>query len=290
MKTKNLFYLFLLLTAGIFLLNSCQKNNSGLLTDNDLAVAEDDALTENVFDDIMNSVDNAVSMVDDQLFGGSFKSLVVSDSCPTITVDKPDTTRWPKVITIDYGEGCTGFYGHTRSGMIKITVNGRYRIAGSSRTVELINYYINGIHVEGTKTVTNNGRNDQDHMTFTIELKGGKLTTPDSIVITREFTRTREWVAGENTWNHWDDEYFITGSATGTNFRGESYTRTITNPLEWAASCRFIKSGTIQIEIGDKSPITLDFGNGECDAEATVTKDGETRTIILKYHSRKLVP
>lgn len=289
MKTKNLFYLFLFLTAGTFILSSCQKNKSGLMSDTDLAVAEDDALTESIFDDVMNSVDNAVNLVDNTLLSGTFKSLVVSDSCPKITVDKPDTIRWPKIITIDYGEGCTGFYGQTRSGMIKITVTGWHRHPGSTRTVELMNYFINGIHVEGTKTVTNNGRNDNDNLTFTIELTGGKITTPDSVVMTREFSRTREWVAGESTRNHWDDEFFITGAASGTNFRGEAYSRTITNPLEWAASCRFVKSGTIQIEVGDRSPITLDYGSGECDAEATVTKDGETKTIILKYRHRKII-
>jgi len=289
MKTRNLFYLFLLLTAGTFLLSSCQKNKSGAINDNDLSIAEDDALTENVFDDIMNSADNAVAIVDNDLYSGNLKSAVVSDSCPNITVDHPDTTRWPKVITIDYGEGCTGFYGQTRSGMIKITITDRYRNPGATRTVELINYVINDIHVEGTKTVINNGRNDNGNLTFSIDLIGGVLTTPDSVTITREFSRTREWVAGDDTWNHWDDVYFITGSATGTNFKGEAYTRTITNPLEWAASCRFIKSGTILIEVGDRSAITLDFGAGECDADATITKDGETRSIILRYHHRKFI-
>ena len=125
-----------------------------------------------------------------------------------------------------------------------------------------------------------------DNMTFTIELVGGKVTTPNDIVIEREFTRTREWIAGDKTLNRWDDVYSITGNASGKNFKGESYTRTILIPLEWAASCRFIKSGSIESVVGDKTPVLLDYGDGECDNEATLTKDGETRTILLGYNRR----
>ncbi|NOY37948.1 MAG: hypothetical protein GXO83_10290, partial [Chlorobi bacterium] len=261
------------------------------LTTNDVTDAEDDAFVENVFDDAMDAADVAIMAVDNMIWGGGLKSaVVVADTCPVITVDHPDSTTWPKVITIDYGDLCTGFFGHTRSGKIVITITGRYRVPGSSRTVELVNYYINGVHVEGTRTVTNDGRNDNGNLEFSVSLKGGKVTFNDTMVITREYDHTREWVSGEDTRNHWDDVYFISGTATGTNLRGITYTRTITSPLEWAASCRFIKSGTVEIVFSNStdtsSPIVLDFGDGTCDNEATITKDGETRTIELRYHPR----
>jgi len=288
MKTRRIIHILSLVLAASFFFVACQKDDVKTgLTDEDVAKAEDDALTEAVFDDIMNSVDNAVSIIDNLIWGGGLKSATVSDTCPSVTVDHPDSTWWPKVITIDYGDTeCEGFYGQTRKGKIIITITGRYRTPGSVKTVELENYYINGIHVEGTKTVTNNGRNNNGNLTFTIELVNGKITTPDTIVITREFNRTREWVTGDDTWNRWDDVYFITGSASGTNFKEESYTRTILTALEWATSCRFIKSGSIEIQVGERSPIVIDYGDGVCDNKATVTKDGETREILLKLKQR----
>jgi hypothetical protein len=292
MKIKRIIHTLSLVLATSFFFVSCQKDNVKTgLTEEDVAKAEDDALTEAVFDDIMNSVDNAVNIVDKLIWGSGLKSATVSDTCPSITVDFPDSTWWPKVITIDYGDTeCEGFYGQTRKGKIIITITNRYRVPGSEREVTLDNYYINGIHVEGTKTVTNEGRNENDNLTFTVELVGGGITTPNGIVITRDFSRTREWVAGENTWeNIWDDVYFITGSANGTNFKGESYTRTILSALEWATSCRFVKSGSIEIVVGDKSPIVIDYGDGECDNIATVTKDGETREILLKLKHRNKI-
>ncbi len=56
--------------------------------------------------------------------------------------------------------------------------------------------------------------------------------------------------------------------------------------LKSAISCRFIKSGSIEIQVGEKSPIVIDYGDGVCDNKATVTKDGETREILLKLKQR----
>lgn len=286
MKRRNYLYILSIIVAGAILFQSCEKEKSNL-TNDEIAVAEDDALAENLFDDIFDVALAAEQLIDGQIFNETLKSSVVSDSCPNVTVDHPDSTFWPKVITIDWGDGCTGYYEQTRSGKIIIQVTGRYRVAGTSRTITLENYYINGIHVEGTKTVTNDGENDDGNICYSVELTGGRITTPDSIVITRESVRTREWVGGSDTWwNIWDDVYFITGQTTGTNFRGVEYSRTIVTPLEWAATCRFIKSGSIDIVVGENDPITLDFGDGECDNEATVSRNGETKTIQLKYRYR----
>ncbi len=284
MKTKTLFYYSIFLFSFLFILSSCQKDNGpATISDTDLKLAEDDALTESVFDDIMASVDNAVMTTDDLLFNGGLKSAVVSETCPLITVDHPDTEFWPKVITLDYGDGCEGFFRKTRSGKIKITLTARYRVEGSIKTVELINYKINNLKVEGTKVISNDGRNENGNLTFTIQLTGGKLITEDEKEITREFTRVREWTAGELTPNHWDDVYSITGSASGININGISYTRTITSPLIKAASCVFIQSGTVAREVDGRPASTLDYGDGECDNEATITIGDITKTILLKH-------
>lgn len=290
MKKRNLIYILSVILTSVMIFYSCEKEDTNVpqLSDNEISLAEDDALAEALYDDIWDAVDNAVRVVDDHLYGAALKSaVVVSDSCPSITVYHPDTTQWPKVITIDYGDlNCEGFYGQTRRGKIVITITGRYMVPGSVKIVTLVDYYINEIHVEGTKTIINNGMNENENLTFSVELEGGKVTTPNGLVMERAFSRTREWSAGDETKNRWDDVYFITGSSTGVNFRGDEYTRAIISPLEWAASCRFIKSGTIEIFHGEEDAFLLDFGNGECDNEATIKRNGETKTILLKFRHR----
>jgi len=293
MKTKKWSLILMSFITGLFLLSSCEKDKSAKINEADLLLAEEDALTETLYSDLMESVDNALFLVEGQLSTGGLKSMLVSNDCPTITVDKPDTTDWPKVITIDWGEGCEGFYGQTRSGMVKITITGWMRMPGSMITVELFDYYINGIKLEGTRTTSNDGRNEYGNLTFTSVLEDGKIIVPtddgNTIELTREFTRIKEWVEGEGTMNFYDNVFYILGSASGINFRQEAYARTITYRLEWAASCRFIKSGTVVIVVGDKLPITLDYGDGTCDNIATITINGVTSEILLKHRHRNQI-
>ena len=106
MKAKRFFYILTLVLAASVLFFSCEKDESTeKITEDDLAIVEDDALADVLFSDIWEAVDHALQVVDDQLYNAQLKSqVVVPDSCPVITVDHPDTTHWPKVITIDYGE------------------------------------------------------------------------------------------------------------------------------------------------------------------------------------------
>ncbi len=293
MKTRKWIFLVTLIAGTALFFTSCQKSDTGgmaKLGDDEVATAEDNTLMENLMDDAMDAADMAVMTVDDWIYNGDGSTLksVTVDTCPRITVDHPDSTRWPKVITIDYGDLCTGFYGHTRSGKIVITIWGRYINPGSKRVFELVNYCVNGIHVEGTRTVMNEGRNNAGNLVFSVELKNGKITRNDTTIMTREYVRFREWVNGEKTRNRWDDVFFITGEAQGVNFKGHTYHKTIINPLEWARSCRFIKSGTVSIRIDDKPPFTLDYGDGTCDNLATITRGDVTKEIELKYRPRKL--
>ncbi len=293
MKTRKWIFLFTLMAGVALFFTACEKSDTGSMakvSEDEVATAEDNILMEALLDDAMDEADRAVITVDDWIYhsdGSTLKSATV-DTCPMITVDHPDSTRWPKVITIDYGELCTGFFGHTRSGKIIITIWGRYMKPGSKRVVELLDYSMNGIHVEGTRTVMNEGRNNAGNLVFSVELKNGKITRNDTTIMTREYVRFREWVAGEKTRNRWDDVFFITGEASGVNFRGHSYHKTIVNPLEWARTCRFIKSGTVSIRIDDKPPFTLDYGDGTCDNKATITRGDVTKEIELKYHPRKI--
>ncbi|MEZ4999576.1 MAG: hypothetical protein R2727_02455 [Bacteroidales bacterium] len=279
--------LFLVLAAVSLMVSSCEKNGSELTTD-DINLADDDAVAEFVFDDIFNTAESASLLLE-----GSEKSLdglkgstvvLVSDSCPTVSVELVDETV--RVITVDYGEGCTGFYGQTRSGKIIITQSGRRITEGSFRTVTFDNYIFNDIVVEGTKVTTNQGLNDNQNMVFSTTLTGGKLIFPDETVVEREFSHEREWIAGFMTINPWDDECLVTGTATGINYNGVSYQNEITSALYWKRICPFFVSGTISITRDGADPVFLDYGDGECDEYATITRGEDVREIILRKRFR----
>ena len=280
MKTK----IFLpIASLAILLLISCSKKD--LLDQTSIDLADDDAVSEAIFEDIFNSIDNAEIILEDFLKGDT-KSLSESGTCPIITIDRPPDTKWPKTVTIDYGTGCTGFYDNTRAGKIIIEVTGPRLSPGSVKTVTFDNYFFNGIKVEGVKKIENMGINNDQNMVFSVSLTGGKLTLPDDKTIERSFERQREWIAGRDTKNIWDDEFLITGTATGVNIKGLSYTNTIITALHSKRACRFIVSGVVKIEREGKETVELNYGDGKCDAIAVVTKGDESREITLRHRHR----
>lgn len=193
---------------------------------------------------------------------------------------------WPKVVTVDYGTGCTGFNDDTRSGKIIITVTGPRLQVGSIRTITFDNYFFNGIKVEGTKILENKGYNNNQNLVISVKLTGGKLAMPGGKTIERSFDHQREWIAGLLTKNIWDDECLITGTASGKNINGVSYTNTILTALHWKRACRFIVAGVVKIERDGKPTVELDYGTGDCDAKATVTIGGESKEILLRNKLR----
>jgi hypothetical protein len=289
MKTK---VFLMILALAVFSFSSCNKDTNPIEPVS-AELVDDDAVTALAFDDVFNTVDNA-TIIMENLIGtgkGDLESEVtLADSCPVITITNPATGVFPKTITIDYGTGCTGFNGSTRKGKIIITVSDRRYVLNATRTVTFDNYYFNLIKMEGTKELKNLGLNSNKNMVFSIKLTGGKLTLPDGKTIERSFEHQREFVAGWNTpKNIWDDECMISGIATGKNINGISYTNTIITALHWKRVCEFLVSGSIKFERTGVDPVVLDYGKGECDAIATLTRGEETKQVTLK-HKHRLMP
>lgn len=278
MKTK---FLYLLMIPLGFMISSCQK--SAPLENSTIEAADDAVLAEAVFDDAFASLEIATIIAEDMKKSGS-----VIDSCPLVTVTFPEQNLWPVNVVIDYGTGCTGLNDVVRSGKIILNLSAPRQELQSVRTLTFENYYVNGAKVEGTTVVTNTGPNNNSNVVFSVVLTGGKITFSDSRFIEREFERHREYTAGYLTWwTPWDDKCLITGVAAGTNLNGVSYTALVVNPLEWQAACRFLVSGTIGFEIEGTEPFELDYGTGECDANATLSRGDETKEITLRYRHPK---
>jgi len=269
--------------------SSCKKDST-LIDQVSVDLADDDAVADAVFEDVFNTADNATIILDNLVKSGDSKFAVVTDSCPTVTVTHPATGIWPKVVTVDYGTGCTGLNENIRKGKIVIEVTGPRLTVGSKRTVTFVNYFFNDIKVEGIKVLENKGFNNNQNLLISVKLTGGKMTLPDGKTIERAFDHQREWTAGLLTRNIWDDECLITGTATGKNINGIIYTNTIMSALHWKRVCRFIVAGVVKMERTGKEPVELDYGTGECDAKAVVSRGGESKEILLKNKYRNMKP
>ena len=286
MKTK---ILMMITALAVLSFTSCKKDNStsGVLDQTSINLADDDAVTDVVYEDVYNTADNATIILDQ--IGKSLDlntEIVAVDSCPVITITRPTADLWPKIVTVDYGTSCTGINDNVRSGKIVIEVTGPRLQLGSKRTVTFVNYYYNGIKVEGTKVLENMGYNSNQNLVISVKLTDGKLTLPDGTTIERTIDHQRELIAGLLTKNIWDDECLITGTSAGKNIEGVAYANTITTALHWTRACRFLVSGVVNIQRDGKDPVQLDYGNGDCDSKAIVTKDGVSKEILLKNKHR----
>ena len=158
----------------------------------------------------------------------------------------------------------------------------RYRDVGTVITVTLDNYHVDDYHVTGTKTITNNGTNAFGNLYYTVVVSGASITHPTgSWTSTWESTRTREWTAGESTLVHFDDEYMITGTASGVNRQGNNYNLTITSPLKVEFDCSWITQGELELEPDGKPTRYIDYGSGACDNNVNVMVNGNTFTFQM---------
>lgn len=243
---------------------SCKKDSNESL-DTDTQSSSDNYMAEQQINDEIKQVEDAANNNN------------LGKAGPTITVD---STTNPRVMTIDFGTGTIGTDGKTRSGKLVVTWTGRYRDIGTVITITPDNFYQENKHIEGTKTIVNNGRNSSGNLTYSITVTNAKVTTSDGKIRTWNATRTREWIDGESTKYIGDDVYLITGGATGVNVNGKNYTSTITNALRFDLSCPYrLTEGRVEITPEGKVTRVVDYGDGTCDATFKVSIGARTITV-----------
>lgn len=282
MKTTNVFkFLSLAALAVALTITSCNRNRLDP-NDDDEDLVQKNALAEDTYNDAQSIADQAVN--DGNL--ANYKTSQtddISSDCATITKDSINGT---KNVTIDFGPvNCMCRDGKNRRGKLFVTFTGRYREAGTVITTTFQDYYVNDNKVEGTKVVTNMGANGAGHLVYHVVLTDGKITLANGEgVITWNADKYREWIAGENTKIWSDDEFLIWGTRNGTRANGQSYAVVVEQrtALRRIASCRWFVSGIAVITPDGKPTRTIDFGNGNCDDEATLTIGRRSKTIRLR--------
>jgi len=71
-------------------------------------LADDDAVSEALFEDIFNSADNAEAILDGFLKGET-KSMEESGTCPVVTTDRPPDAKWQKRLQLTMEQDVPAF-------------------------------------------------------------------------------------------------------------------------------------------------------------------------------------
>lgn len=276
---RNLLWLVVLLAFGF---SSCQKeeddnnNNTNLFS-----TTEDMALSENLFSDIFTQVGDAANQAQDSL--GRIQ-LTTVNSCATLTISAFDLYTWPKTLTLDFGTtNCLGNDMRYRRGKIIAQVTNWWREPGCVVTINFDQYFVNDHQILGTKTITNLGRNANNNLVYHLSYPDGQIVKPNNGgTIYWHTERDHEWIEGENTLFHpWDDVYLVRGTAGGTSANGTNFQVEIVQDLNVLIGCRWIRAGVLNVQIGSYPTISIDFGDGTCDANATVYFFNQQQPIFM---------
>jgi hypothetical protein len=258
--------------AALITLSACKKDNDNNSdTDTTVTLASSGSASQSIYDDAFDVIttEGETSNVNGWV-----------ETCATVTLSPADTTTFPKTMTIDFGSGCTSANGITRKGKIIATLSGKIRKSGTTTSVSFSNYYVNNYHVEGTYSITTNSGNGNG-INYTTAVSGGKITWPDGATwYNYSGTHTLAQTSGIGTATFTDDVYSWTGGFTTSSSAGKSLTVSITSPLIKSMSCKNIISG-VQAFTYNVISGTINYGDGTCDNQATLTVGNKTQPITL---------
>lgn len=285
MKTK-----FLLIGTCIALslftsCNSDENTNDGtskiITNDEIIANSKIDASIEdvtNIAEDQFNSQVNINSKP-----SGNVKHFL--PECAVITTVLTNNTFTK---TVDFGvDGCTLDNGNIVKGKMVISFSNDFSASTQTISYTFEGFYHNGKLLQGSKSIVRTVKSTdllaEAHpvLTAAIDLT---ITFDDGSIYSRKGSLVKEMTSGYDTWFNWEDNVFVvTGSGTTTLPNGDTFSAEITTPLEFIASCRksFPVKGVVEIT-KNSALATIDFGDGDCDTLASVTKDGVTEEVDLK--------
>jgi hypothetical protein len=174
--------------------------------------------------------------------------------------------------------------GKLRKGKVVITYSGKYSDSLTVITTTFDNYYINNNLIQGERILTNQGRNIDGNMWFSVLVNNSSIVTNNG-TINWSTNRKKEWVSGVSTYeNISDDIYNITGSANGIGINNNSFSVDITDTLKIELGCFpscIIKSGSAKISPNGYSDRIINYGDSFCDCNFNIIIDGTNYPIVL---------
>lgn len=201
-------------------------------------------------------------------------------SCAILKNEIIDTIN--RIVTIDFGSGCTDVFSNRREGRLIVNYDGRVWSHGATVEVTTDNFLMNGLLVEGTISMVYDTLSESVGRVHQVALNGGRFTFPDGKFITREETGTRTWVRSPT--DPFADIVKIIGSASGSDREKDLYSIDILEAVVSDRACMYEGQNTMPV-FGKKEITARDlffivaYGDGLCDTRVVLTKEGKSKDI-----------
>jgi hypothetical protein len=103
---------------------------------------------------------------------------------------------------------------------------------------------------------------------------------PNGKQASREGLKIREWVEGFGSGFFSDNVFEFTGNWSTTFVNGNTHSYQVITPLRREMICDYVVSGSVDVERTNFGG-TFDYGNGDCDNQATFTFNNGTIVDIV---------
>jgi len=273
MKTNLKFIAALTLTILVLFACNQGEETMNLTTDQEVEVMERNATTETYADEDVDITLNAEAEL-------SSAQRSAYNICATRTWDEET-----KILTIDFGDGCVGPFGRERSGIIYIAFSNELDGLKADKVITFENYVVNNRSITGSITVDRLNLNADSNYESVYTLIDYTVTFPNGGSFTLNGGRTREVIQGAGGGNPIMVE--ITGSITGIDTRGRTFSSEITEPIIADFGCAenggFVRTqGRKEVVYtglrNDRTRI-VSYGDGSCDSTITLQINDNIYTI-----------
>jgi len=265
--------------VALIFVSSCDSDSDPIVPEPDLSVVEDDVEVNKAFEDLDNLT--LTILIEGDQFGARLTANQDGPICDDtdIMVDEESNE-----VVIDFGDDCT-INGITRKGKVIFTSSRPLAlesllIPGFSVVTTFDGYEVNGLKVEGTRTIRLQSFDLSGSANLGVEVRDGKVTWPDGSFVTYRSDQTRAITLEQD-----DYTLGISGSASGTSREGFDYTAVITTDLILRQSC--IETGVLNPSFGVIQfnyrgiEVGLNYGFDECDNEVELTYPGGAKLVTL---------
>lgn len=195
--------------------------------------------------------------------------------CVTITVVVQQNYRQ---VTLDFGtEGCL-VRGHLLKGQIVFDYTRDPEAQQIAINYNLVDFYFDAKNIIASRSILKELSNDNGNPQFTHDLSI-TVIWPNGLQASREGTRIREWIEGFGSGVFSDNVFEITGDWEATFVNGNTHTYEVIVPLRREVICYYFVSGSFDVQRTNFGGV-FDFGDGDCDNQATFTFNNGTEIPI----------
>ena len=269
----------------LFVASGCKK-----VVHQNIQAASNSSVAIIAFNDVFEQINAAV---DSSLDAKTNSTWFLNGSlCVTASLS-PVGATFPKTLTIDYGTGCVGANGKSRSGKIIAVFDGNFEDENTSVNVSFDAFTTGQYALAGKDSITNLGTDGNGNPLFTETLRDVVISWGTQQILWNA-DLNRAWTEGDAT-NYLtaatpgtlgmdglnDDVFELTGSATGNDSNTHPFALQTTSPLTLQTGCSYITEGTLTISPANFNDGTVDYGNGECNKQATIEVDGEVFNFTM---------